>query len=45
VIQDRRVGERRSGKGVVDQERRGVGRRQTTMGPALALLAPVADGR
>src|SRR5262249_10867611 len=45
VIPDRRVGERRSAKGVVDQERRAVERRHTTMGPALALLAPVADGR
>jgi hypothetical protein len=44
VIQDRRVGERRSGKSEVDQEHRAVDRRQTTMGPALALLAQ-RDGR
>jgi hypothetical protein len=38
VIQDRRVRERRSGNGQVDQERRVEDRRQTIMGAALALL-------
>ncbi len=45
VIQDRRVRERRAGKGEVDQERRVADRRQTTMGAALALLAKPAHDR
>ena len=44
VIQDRRLGERRSVKGDADPGRRAAERRRTTMGPALALLAPVTGG-
>jgi hypothetical protein len=40
VIQDRRVGERRSRQEAVSAERRARDRRQTGLGKALAFLAP-----
>jgi hypothetical protein len=42
VIQDRRFKERRSGLQRVDHERRARDRRQTVLGPALAILAQIA---
>jgi hypothetical protein len=46
IIQDRRLGDRRSGNGDAEQKRQVGERRQTLMGHALALVVrvPLAEG-
>ncbi len=45
AIQDRRVGDRCSGTGAVQGERRMADRRRTVMGSALAVLVEATDNR